>query len=217
MGSVEEVTQDAGGRTYGGQLVEDRQRERRVRFRESGLTVFARDGYVNSSVGTICKDAGLSSRQFYEEFTGREALLIDLFELIETESIKAVAEQIAATADSGVKRMIEAGTRAYVLSVGSDPRRAKVAIVESVGASPRLEQYRMQRRTVWGSMLAEAAELAAKKGWIPPGDYAMRVSALLGAVNYVVYDWSIADPQPPIDDVIRVLSRVLIAAIAADT
>lgn len=211
------MTQDSGGRTYAGQLVEDRQRERRARFLESGLTVFARDGYSNSSVGAICKDAGLSSRQFYEEFSGREALLTELFDQIENESREVVLAALAETADSGVRRMIQEGTRAYILSVGTDPRRAKVAIVESVGASPRLEQYRVQQRAVWRTMLAGAAELAATQGQIPRGDYEMRVSALLGAVAYVVYDWSIANPRPALDDVIRVLTRMIIAAIGADT
>ena len=54
------MTQEAlSGRTYAGQPVADRQRQRRARFLESGLTVFARDGYPNSSVGAICKVAGL--------------------------------------------------------------------------------------------------------------------------------------------------------------
>jgi AcrR family transcriptional regulator len=209
------VTQVSVGRTYAGLPVEDRQRQRRERFLESGLTVFARDGYSNSSVGAICRGAGLSSRQFYEEFAGREALLIDLFDAIESDSRKAVAIAIAASANDGVTRMIEAGTRAYIRSIGTDPRRAKVAIVEAVGASPRVEQYRVQQRKIWGGLIAHAAEDAATHGEIPPGDYEMRVSALLGAVNYVVYDWSMADPRPSLEDMIRVLTRTLIGAIGA--
>ncbi|MBJ8347783.1 TetR/AcrR family transcriptional regulator [Antrihabitans sp. YC2-6] len=211
------MSQDSVGRTYAGQLVEDRQKERRARFLESGLTVFARDGYANSSVGAICKDAGLSSRQFYEVFSGREAVLTELFTTIDRDSLEAVGSALAENASAGVSRMIEAGTRAYISSVGADPRRAKVAIVEAVGASTRLEQYRVQQRTVWGAMMASVAEVAATQGKIPAGDYQMRVSALLGAVNYVVYDWSIAEPRPSLDDVIRVLTRILTGAIGAVT
>lgn len=209
------MSQETVGRTYRGQAIEDRQRERRARFVNSGLTLFARDGYANSSVGAICKDAGLSSRQFYEEFSSREALLMELFDEIEGASRDAVACALAATLDAGVAQMIEAAVRAYIESVGSDPRRAKVAIVESVGASPRMEQYRLQQRKVWGAMLAGVAEEAATHGEIPAGDYAMRVSALLGAVNYVIYDWSISEPRPALDDVIRVLTRTLTGAIGA--
>ncbi|MGO4613688.1 TetR/AcrR family transcriptional regulator [Nocardia sp. 2YAB30] len=210
------MSQDANtGRMYAGQPVEDRQRQRRARFLESGLTVFARDGYANSSVGAICKDAGLSSRQFYEEFTGRESLLLELYEQIDRESRDAVTKALDATSDVGALDIIDASVRAYVESIGSDPRKARVALVEVVGAGPKVEKYRLEQRRVWGSLLASAAEDAARHGEIPTGDYEMRVHAIIGAVNCVVDSWSGADPRPPLDDVIRVLSRVIIGAVGA--
>ncbi|CAM3990168.1 TetR/AcrR family transcriptional regulator [Nocardia ninae] len=200
---------------YAGQPVEDRQRQRRARFLESGLTVFARDGYANSSVGAICKDAGLSSRQFYEEFTGRESLLLELYEQIDRESRDAVAKSLESKADASALEIIDASVRAYVESIGSDPRKARVALVEVVGAGPKVEKFRLELRRVWGSLLAGAAEDAAMHGEIPTGDYEMRVLAIIGAVNYVVDSWSGADPRPPLDDVIRVLSRVIMGAVGA--
>ncbi|MBF6173005.1 TetR/AcrR family transcriptional regulator [Nocardia blacklockiae] len=200
---------------YAGQPVEDRQRQRRARFLESGLTVFARDGYANSSVGAICKDAGLSSRQFYEEFTGRESLLLELYEQIDEQSREAVAAALAAQTDRSAVEVIDAAVRAYVESIGRDPRKARVALVEVVGAGPTVEKFRLELRRAWGSLLASAAEDAALQGEIPPGDYEMRVLAIIGAVNYVVDAWSGAEPRPPLDDVIRVLRRVIIGAVSA--
>ncbi|WP_239476515.1 TetR/AcrR family transcriptional regulator [Nocardia arizonensis] len=210
------MSQDANtGRMYAGQPVEDRQRQRRARFLESGLTVFARDGYANSSVGAICKDAGLSSRQFYEEFTGRESLLLELYEQIDKESREAVISALDKKSESGAVELIDAAVRAYVQSIGSDPRKARVALVEVVGAGPKVEKYRLELRRVWGSLLASAAEDAAMHGEIPTGDYDMRVLAIIGAVNYVVDSWSGSDPRPPLDEVIDVLSRVIMGAVKA--
>ncbi len=200
---------------YAGQPVEDRQRQRRARFLESGLTVFARDGYANSSVGAICKDAGLSSRQFYEEFTGRESLLLELYEQIDRESRDTVTKALENKADASALEIIDAAVRAYVESIGSDPRKARVALVEVVGAGPKVEKFRLELRRVWGSLLAGAAEDAAMHGEIPTGDYEMRVLAIIGAVNYVVDAWSGSDPRAPLDDVIRVLSRVIMGAVGA--
>ncbi|MFC9440306.1 TetR/AcrR family transcriptional regulator [Nocardia sp. NPDC057030] len=210
------MSQDANtGRMYAGQPVEDRQRQRRARFLESGLTVFARDGYANSSVGAICKDAGLSSRQFYEEFTGRESLLLELYEQIDRESREAVAKAMESKAEAGVLEIIDASVRAYVESIGSDPRKARVALVEVVGAGPKVEKFRLELRRIWGSLLTGVAEDAAMQGEIPTGDYEMRVLAVIGAVNYVVDSWSGSDPRPPLDEVIRVLSRVIMGAVGA--
>ncbi|MEV0356583.1 TetR/AcrR family transcriptional regulator [Nocardia sp. NPDC050697] len=200
---------------YAGQPVEDRQRQRRARFLESGLTVFARDGYANSSVGAICKDAGLSSRQFYEEFSGRESLLLELYEQIDRECRDSVAKALAVTGDASALVRIDAATRAYIESVGTDPRRARVALVEVVGAGPKVEKFRLELRRVWGAMLADAVESAASHGEVPAGDYDMRVLAVIGAVNYVVDAWSGADPRPPLDEVIAVLSRVILGAVRA--
>ncbi len=200
---------------YAGQPVEDRQRQRRARFLESGLTVFTRDGYANSSVGAICKDAGLSSRQFYEEFTGRESLLLELYQQIDNESRDAVTAALEKRSDASALETIDAAVRAYVEAIGSDPRKARVALVEVVGAGPKVEKFRLELRKVWGSLLASAAENAAMQGEIPTGDYEMRVLAIIGAVNYVVDSWSGSDPRPPRDDVIRVLSRVIMGAVGA--
>ncbi|MFD7843568.1 TetR/AcrR family transcriptional regulator [Nocardia sp. NPDC059764] len=203
------------GRMYAGQPVEDRQRQRRARFLESGLTVFARDGYANSSVGAICKDAGLSSRQFYEEFTGRESLLLELYEHIDRESREAVAATIAEHSDASAVDIIDAAVRAYIESIGRDPRKARVALVEVVGAGPKVEKFRLELRRAWGALLASAAEDAALHGEIPPGDYEMRVLAIIGAVNYVVDAWSGSDPRQPLDDVIQVLRRIIMGAVSA--
>ncbi|WP_232851298.1 TetR/AcrR family transcriptional regulator [Nocardia acididurans] len=203
------------GRMYAGQPVEDRQRQRRARFLESGLTVFARDGYANSSVGAICKDAGLSSRQFYEEFTGRESLLLELYEQIDRESRDAVSATIAERSDAAAIDIIDAAVRAYIESIGRDPRKARVALVEVVGAGPKVEKFRLELRRAWGALLASAAEDAAMHGEIPPGDYEMRVLAIIGAVNYVVDAWSGSDPRPPLDDVISVLRRIIMGAVSA--
>ncbi|MCM6774758.1 TetR/AcrR family transcriptional regulator [Nocardia sp. CDC159] len=203
------------GRMYAGQPVEDRQRQRRARFLESGLTVFSRDGYANSSVGAICKDAGLSSRQFYEEFTGRESLLLELYEHIDRESREAVSAALADHPDHSAVGAIDAAVRAYVESIGRDPRRARIVLVEVVGAGPKVEKFRLELRRAWGSLLAGAAEDAALQGEIPLGDYEMRSLAIIGAVNYVVDAWSGSEPRRPLDDVIRVLRRVIIGALSA--
>ncbi len=209
------MSRSSGGRTYAGQAIEDRQKERRSRFLESGLTVFARDGYANSSVGTICREAGLSSRQFYEEFNGREALLIELVDVINTEAREAVLAAAAANAEGGIRRVVEEGLRGYIKSIGTDARRARVALVEAVGASPRVEEHRALERARWTDQMAVLAEAAATAGEIPGGDFELRIIAIIGAVNYAVYEWAIAEARPDLDHVTSVLTRVLIGAALA--
>jgi len=62
------------GRRYGGIDPEERQRQRKAKLIEAGLAVFGEQGYHNSTVRDVCKQAPLTSRYFYENFDGMEAL-----------------------------------------------------------------------------------------------------------------------------------------------
>ncbi|MBF6480002.1 TetR/AcrR family transcriptional regulator, partial [Nocardia cyriacigeorgica] len=64
---------------YAGRSVAERRAERRALFLEAGLTVFAEKTYAASSISDVCAVAGLSRRQFYEQYTGREELLVDVY------------------------------------------------------------------------------------------------------------------------------------------
>ena len=87
-------------RTYGGQAVADRARQRRERFLDAAVELFGTHGYAATSVPQVCKAAGLSSRQFYQEFSDREDLLRTLYDRVQDKTMERVAgvvlEQIAA-------------------------------------------------------------------------------------------------------------------------
>ena len=68
------------GRRYRGVSEAARQAERRQRFIEAGLTVFGSRGYHSSTVRSICSEAGLTERYFYESFANSEDLLCVVYE-----------------------------------------------------------------------------------------------------------------------------------------
>src|SRR5262245_52497115 len=63
---------------YGGRSAAERQSERRRRFLDAGLEMFGRTGYRATAVAALCETAGLSTRQFYEEFRTLEDVLAEL-------------------------------------------------------------------------------------------------------------------------------------------
>ncbi len=69
------VKEEVKGRRYRGVSEEVRRTERRQRFIEAGLEVFAERGYHSSTVRSICANAGLTERYFYESFSNSEDLL----------------------------------------------------------------------------------------------------------------------------------------------
>ncbi|MFW0792156.1 TetR/AcrR family transcriptional regulator [Gordonia sp. CPCC 205333] len=180
----------ADSRIYGGESVDERRRSRRVRFRDAALELFGANGYAATPVPAICKAAGLSTRQFYQDFSDREHLLRDLYDSIQDRSMTAVANAVAIAlrADANLEAVLRAAVEAFVSVYEEDARMTRVAFIEVVGVSPALEAHRHERRQQWTEQLrgvlldAEAHGLpvshTGRLGWV----------AYLGAVNAAIVE-----------------------------
>ncbi len=182
-------------RTYSGQPVAERRVARRARFLDSALSVFAEKTYAHSSISDICAHAGLSRRQFYEEFGSREDILLALYDTIQDEARDAVlaANDRAPSRDppdrrrqrnDGLHRIGRHGRAA-----GQDHLRGG-----GRGRAPRVEQYRLARRTQWAELF-EVVTRTIDGGVVdPPERFAMVSIAFIGAVNDLAHHWSTASP-----------------------
>lgn len=197
---------------YSGRSVIERRAERRTLFLEAGLTVFAEKSYAASSIAEVCAAAGLSRRQFYEQYSGREELLVDVYDEVQRRAREAFLDGLAAADSSEPRVLIGAGMRAYVGAITADTRCVQVAFVEIVGVSETVERHRARVRDGWGQVVAATA--AAVPGVrTPPGGWDMAMSAFIGAVNGAVHHWSGRRPRPPVEDLLDVLSTLLLALV----
>ncbi|WP_435590542.1 TetR/AcrR family transcriptional regulator [Nocardia sp. bgisy118] len=201
--------------SYAGQSVAERQVERRALFFEAALTVFAEKTYAHSSITDICAAAGLSRRQFYEQYAGREELLVEVYDRIHEQARDAVARALA-TADAVEPRvLVDVAIRAYIEAVVGDIRKAKVAFVEIVGVSEAVERHRAEVRDRWGAVV-EAAAGSLPGVRTPPGGWRVAMAAFIGAVNGLVHQWSLDDPRPPVEVLVDVLTTLLTALALPD-
>ncbi|APE34230.1 TetR family transcriptional regulator [Nocardia mangyaensis] len=201
---------------YTGTSVAERQIERRALFIEAGLSVFAEKSYANSSLSDVCATAGLSRRQFYELFAGREELLVAVYDTVQDRARDAVITAITTVQTTEVRVIIDAAVRAYTQAITADIRCVKVAFVEIVGVSPAVEEHRAQIRDRWGEVVA-AATAGLPDARTPPGGWRVAMAAFIGAVNGAVHQWSLDDPRPPVDVLIDVFSTLLNALTSADS
>lgn len=200
------------GRQYGGRAVAARRLERRQRFLNSAITVFADLGYANCSIGDVCSAAGLSRRQFYEEFDSREDLLISVYDRITEESECAVRTAAATLLRPlGARDAATELLTAYLCSVGSDPQRAKVIFVEVIGVSDRVERHRHARRIEWSALFDRTIMAVVGPHARLFGGSDMAASAFIGAVHGLAYEWLQADPRPTIARLAEVLAPILVA------
>jgi AcrR family transcriptional regulator len=201
-------------RSYGGVPVAHRRDERRTRFIEAALTVFASQGYARSTIADICSAAGLSKRQFYEQFANGEELLLATYDKIQGDARSTVQEALAALQSNDIQQIVATAITAFLTYIEADQRRSRVSFVEIVGVSERIEQHRLDDRKHWALLIRGAAEAAIGPDAEPRGGYALAATAFIGSLYAVVHEWSLTEPRQPVGDLVEILTRVLLALVA---
>jgi AcrR family transcriptional regulator len=178
---------------------------------DAGLQLYGTDGYARSSVQGICARAGVRARDFDEHFGGPEDLLEAVYGRIVDEVTRAVVDA-AVAASLTVEAQARAGIAAFITTLLADERKARVALIEVVGVSSRLERRR--RETIRGfadiaesrrRALIEAGQVADK----PLGRWAIM---LVGSVNELLVDCMYRDEPPPIPQLVEDATRLWVVA-----
>jgi len=213
-GSVRSVARSGSARPYGGQSVKERLAQRRARLLDAGLALFGTRGYASTSIEAICSKAGVTARHFYEQFASREELLLEVYDRVIDRARKAVITALHQS-HSTPRHRVNAGLEAYVHAVLDDPRCARIACVEAVGASPKVERRR--RKTIYeiASVIEAQAHALADQGRVARRDFSLTAMAMAGAVNELVTDAIMRPTPPPTPALVDALARLFMAVIAA--
>jgi AcrR family transcriptional regulator len=199
---------------YGGKSAQERQAERRRRFLDAGLQLFGDSpGYRATTVAALSEAAGLSTRQFYEEFRNLEDVLAALHLQVNDWAEEAALSGLAEADGRPVDERTAAAFRAYAANVTGDPRRLRIAFVEIIGVSPRLERQRLARRSRWIDFICCEAEAAAERGEAAPRDYRVAAAAFIGSVNGLLHDWSSGWVDATLDEVVDELVQLLLGVL----
>jgi len=196
---------------YGGKTAAERQADRRRRFLDAALELFGGEpGYRATTVSALSEAAGLSTRQFYEEFRTLEDVLAALHLQVNDWAEEAVLAAFAEGQGRPLDERVTAIFRAYAGNVTSDPRRIRITFVEIIGVSPRLEEQRLARRARWVDLICAEAGEAAARGEAAPRDYRLAAAAFIGSVNGLLHDWSAGWVDATLDEVVDELVRQLL-------
>ena len=194
----------------------DRSAARRDALLAAGLELFGTRGYDQTSIDAVCAQARVTREEFEEHFSSTEDLLAAVHEQLAAELTGTVAAALEMEPPgSSVERRARAGIAAWVRTLADDERKARVQLVESVGASRAIEARRRDVRRAFATMIVHGAERAATAGEIPRRDFTIVATALVGGVNDVLVEWVLADERAPIDVVIEECVRLCLAAVTA--
>ena len=207
------MAQGAHGRTYRGVDTEQRRAERRERLLEAALDEFTTRGYHKTKIADLCTRAGVSTRNFYEKFASKEALLLELHAQINTVAMKRMLPVLESVAEVDALTRVTTLVDAFVEAVTSDPRFPRLNYVEAPGISQAMERQHQDWFTRYTDFIEAECDRAAEAGLAPKRDYHLTAIALVGAVTGILREWQAHQPPLPVADVAAEIKAVFIAAI----
>ena len=160
--------------TYRGVSAPDRRIARRVRLLDATLEVWGRDGGPPLTMTRVCAEAGLTERYFYESFAGLDEAMIAVMECIADEIAERTVSALETT-DGDPTARVRSAIGAFVRILTDDPRKGRVAIVESA----RLEALRLRR---------EARALYGPRAWTE-SEGRLAATMFIGGVAELVTAW----------------------------
>ncbi|RFS86378.1 TetR/AcrR family transcriptional regulator [Actinomadura spongiicola] len=192
-------------RSYGGRSAEERRAERRGRLLAAGLELFGTRGYTATSIERLCATASVSTRNFYEEFTGREELLTTLHRTVNDRAARAFATAYTEAAKADLPTRVHNAVHAFVSVTATDPRWARIAFVE---VGPTLDRY-----SQWENAIRTLIQDAVTRNEAPPRDYTLTVIAITGALTALIHHWSTQNQTIPTDQITTELTTLIVKAL----
>lgn len=203
-------TRKKPGRRYGGRSPDERIEERRRRLLDTALTLFCERGYAKTPIETLCQEAKVTTRHFYQQFKGREALLAALYDEIMTAAFDAIDAALLDESGEPLER-VEIAVGTFIHFSLDDPRRARLCMLETVGVSDELEQHRRAFMQRFAARIAGFCDRLAEAGLLPRTDYRLSGVAVVGAIVELLVEALTAE-EPPDPALVAKTTTALLAA-----
>jgi len=179
----------AEGRQYAGVSLKARTKQRKEQFLQAGLNLFGTTGFRKCTVRSLCKEANLTDRYFYQSFGSLEALLTAVYERcmtdLGTNLVKVISEEYT---NSGAEKAIIAGLEEYFIFL-EDSRFARVCMVELEGISPEVNALYYKYIDGFARLLKNFANHAYPHWKANDEEQHIFAISLIGAMRQVATNW----------------------------
>lgn len=200
-------------RAYAGVSPEQRRAERRARLLQAGLALFTSTGFAATKISELCTEAGVSTRNFYEEFAAKEDLLRELHDLINATAFDRVRAAMSRLETDDLAVRVTTLLDVFLLSVTSDPRAPRLNYVEAVGVNAEIERQHVRWVSTWAEFIESEALRAAAAGSAPQRSYRLTAIALVSAITGLLREWQAHEPPLAVDEITAEIRELMLAAI----
>ncbi len=167
---------------------------------DAALEAFARQGIAKTTMRDICSEARLTERYFYESFRNTDHAFDEVHGRLRQQLVARVGEALA-QAPMDIESLARHGLRAFYLFIQEDPRRARVMLLDAIGANRHtFERSRDLVKEYVTMMDGLAVSL------FPPGSRPVDVEfvawGLVGLAVQVGTAWAASGMEKPVDEVL---------------
>ena len=140
-------------RPYGGRTLDERRDARRDQLIQTGLDCLHTEGLSGISVRTICSQARLTPRYFYENFANLDELLVALVDHVGDQVSAKGLEAMETHPDDLERRVREALSAVFAITL-TDPRKATVLLAST--AHEAMQARQQQRFLEFTELVVES-------------------------------------------------------------
>ncbi|HEY2166839.1 MAG TPA: TetR/AcrR family transcriptional regulator [Jatrophihabitantaceae bacterium] len=217
MTLVQHSAPPGSGRAYAGQSAGERDAQRRERLLAAAVELIGNQGYPATTIPGVCAAAKVSTRHFYRLYSTKEDLFVDVYDRLTGESYTRVTASLRKSTDRPIRERIPSALLAYLGPMLEDARVARIAFVEVMGASARIERVRLDYRETLVTLVEREVRAAVERAEIADRDWRFATLALVGAATAIVYDWMLRTGGDGVEHIEAALAELAVQLLTADT
>lgn len=191
---------------YGGKTADSRRKERRNHLLETGIRLLGSQGYAATSLNSVCSEAGLTKRYFYESFESVDDLVIQAYNRVGNELQIKIIESISS--QTTPRAMITNGFQAFFEYIQSNPERGRLFLIEALSVN-------QSRGELFGSAGGDVPEFLMKTAVsrlreksLPKPVLKVMAQGAVGAAIMIGQSWVARDYGQPVEELIQGASEI---------
>ncbi len=195
-------TSAESGRAYGGRSLDERRRKRRAQLVEAGIAVFGREGFRAATVKSICREAGLTERYFYESFANSEVLFAEVYKTL----VARLQDDVVAAIDAAAMdpaSTARAGLRVFFETMYNAPGTARILLIEIFGISGEIDRLYRSTTQNFTRLLQDLVAAIFPLDHHPGTDPAIVSAGLMGSTIHIAMYWTLSRYRDPLEVVVE--------------
>jgi len=186
--------------------------EKRKNILEAAIRIFARNGYFNSRVSEIAKEAGVADGTIYIYFQSKEEVLAAIFEEALQQFIAISKETLKEVHDPAKK--LETIAHLQLKYLGSNRDLAMVFQIEFRHNIMFMERFSKTRLRDYFAIIQEAILDGQESGLFRNINSKFATKLFFGMIDELVTSWLISGKDYPLEEAAAPMTRVFVNGIA---